>query len=360
MARIDEVEQAAARERRWAFGIAAAVILVAGVSLAGAGATGLGNAVSTVSERLDLAARTLRVGLACCPASSRRCGSSSCSPPPPSRSPSSTACRGSCRRLALSPSERSHHARPRRIALAPAGSGDGVRRRHHRPRPRCASPSPSRRSRRSPARAPPPADPKPTCCAASGRRSPPASGSRLDDKETIDDAVAEIGKAAGWSVATNTGRLGDRMLLLRLKDVPVEEALRAVLSGSRPGGHAARHHHRRRPGVRAATPAQAGAERLRQAHRQELHRRLRRRGRPRRAAGDRPRRRPLHHPSPWQARQGDGPLQGRAGGGGAARDPVAGRPLRRAPRQRGDGDRARRSLRQARGPRRHRRGDSSG
>lgn len=60
------------------------------------------------------------------------------------------------------------------------------------------------------------------------------SGKRitLDCKETIDDAVAEIGKAAGWSVATNTGRLGDRMLLLRLKDVPVEEALRAVLSGS--------------------------------------------------------------------------------------------------------------------------------
>ncbi len=60
------------------------------------------------------------------------------------------------------------------------------------------------------------------------------SGKRitLDGKETIDDAVAEIGKAAGWSVATNTGRLGDRMLLLRLQDVPVEEALRAVLSGS--------------------------------------------------------------------------------------------------------------------------------
>jgi hypothetical protein len=60
------------------------------------------------------------------------------------------------------------------------------------------------------------------------------SGKRitLDGKETIDDAVAEIGKAAGWSVATNTGRLGDRMLVLRLNDVPVEEALRTVLAGS--------------------------------------------------------------------------------------------------------------------------------
>ncbi len=60
------------------------------------------------------------------------------------------------------------------------------------------------------------------------------SGKRitLEGKETIDDAAVEIGKAAGWSVATNTGRLGDRMLMLRLRDVPVEEALRAVLSGS--------------------------------------------------------------------------------------------------------------------------------
>jgi anti-sigma factor RsiW len=59
---IDDVERASARERRWAFGIAAAVLLVAGVSLAAAGATGLGNAVSALSERLDLLARTVRVG----------------------------------------------------------------------------------------------------------------------------------------------------------------------------------------------------------------------------------------------------------------------------------------------------------
>ena len=62
MARIDEAERAAARERRWAFGIAAAVLLVAGASLAAAGATGLGNAVSAVSERLDLAVRAARLG----------------------------------------------------------------------------------------------------------------------------------------------------------------------------------------------------------------------------------------------------------------------------------------------------------
>jgi anti-sigma factor RsiW len=67
MARIDDAERAAARERRWAFGIAAAVLLVAGASLAAAGATGLGNAVSTVSEQLELAARTLRVSLGVLP-----------------------------------------------------------------------------------------------------------------------------------------------------------------------------------------------------------------------------------------------------------------------------------------------------
>jgi hypothetical protein len=83
-----------------------------------------------------------------------------------------------------------------------------------------------------PRAAPPPADPDADLLR--GEWPAQLSGKRvtLDGKETIDDAVAEIGKAAGWSVATNTGRLGDRMLLLRLKDVPVEEGLRAVLSGS--------------------------------------------------------------------------------------------------------------------------------
>ena len=89
--------------------------------------------------------------------------------------------------------------------------------------------------------APPPLPGRPAARAEAGdgdllRGEWPAqpSGKRvtLDTKQTIDDAVVEIGKAAGWSVATNTGRLGDRMLMLRLQDVPVEEALRAVLSGS--------------------------------------------------------------------------------------------------------------------------------
>ena len=62
MARIDDAERSAARERRWALGLAAAVLLLAGAGLAAAGATGLGHAVSAVSERLDLVARAIRVG----------------------------------------------------------------------------------------------------------------------------------------------------------------------------------------------------------------------------------------------------------------------------------------------------------
>jgi hypothetical protein len=60
------------------------------------------------------------------------------------------------------------------------------------------------------------------------------SGKRitLTDHSTVDDAVEEIAKAAGWSASLNTGRVGDRMLVLRLEDVPVEEALRATLSGT--------------------------------------------------------------------------------------------------------------------------------
>jgi anti-sigma factor RsiW len=67
MARIDDVDRAAARERRWAFGLAAAVLLVAVASVTAAGATGLANVVSTVSEQLELAGRALRVGVGVLP-----------------------------------------------------------------------------------------------------------------------------------------------------------------------------------------------------------------------------------------------------------------------------------------------------
>jgi hypothetical protein len=109
--------------------------------------------------------------------------------------------------------------------------------------PETGAPAPAPPAVVRPVPPPPPAPPRPATRAEAaagdsdvlrGDWPAQASGKKvtLDTKQTIDDAVVEIGKAAGWNVATNTGRLGDRMLMLRLKDVPVEEALRAVLSGS--------------------------------------------------------------------------------------------------------------------------------
>jgi hypothetical protein len=54
----------------------------------------------------------------------------------------------------------------------------------------------------------------------------------LPEKLTLDRALREIADAAGWSLVANTGRAGDRVLVLDVRKVPVEEALRAVLSGT--------------------------------------------------------------------------------------------------------------------------------
>ena len=60
------------------------------------------------------------------------------------------------------------------------------------------------------------------------------SGKRvtLKRKMDVDEALEQIASAAGWNLVANTGRAGDRALILGLRDVPVEEALRAVLAGS--------------------------------------------------------------------------------------------------------------------------------
>ncbi|HET8733842.1 MAG TPA: STN domain-containing protein, partial [Anaeromyxobacteraceae bacterium] len=92
----------------------------------------------------------------------------------------------------------------------------------------------------------PPAPPRPPAIPA-----PPGSpvpGSRLvgdwpekpngakvslrDGKFTVDKALKRIADAAGWSLVANTGRAGDRMLVVELRDVPVEDALVAVLEGT--------------------------------------------------------------------------------------------------------------------------------
>ncbi|HEY6105857.1 MAG TPA: secretin and TonB N-terminal domain-containing protein, partial [Anaeromyxobacteraceae bacterium] len=61
-----------------------------------------------------------------------------------------------------------------------------------------------------------------------------SSGKRvtLKDKMDVDEALERIAGAAGWNLVANTGRAGDRSLVLSMRDVPVEEALEAVLAGS--------------------------------------------------------------------------------------------------------------------------------
>ena len=60
------------------------------------------------------------------------------------------------------------------------------------------------------------------------------SGKRitLEDSASIDDALEAIAEVAGWNVVLNTGRTGNKTLVLRLRDVPVEDALRAALAGT--------------------------------------------------------------------------------------------------------------------------------
>ena len=53
-----------------------------------------------------------------------------------------------------------------------------------------------------------------------------------DGKMSVDKALRKIASAAGWSMVANTGRAGDRMLVLDLRNVPVEDALVAVLEGT--------------------------------------------------------------------------------------------------------------------------------
>ncbi len=60
------------------------------------------------------------------------------------------------------------------------------------------------------------------------------SGKRVTVTDTVslDDALEKIADAAGWNLVLNTGRTGNIQLVLKLRDVPVEDALRAALSGT--------------------------------------------------------------------------------------------------------------------------------
>jgi hypothetical protein len=88
----------------------------------------------------------------------------------------------------------------------------------------------------------PPAPPAPAGLARSGRdarligewpaKASDAKVTLSDGKMTVDKALRKIASAAGWSMVANTGRSGDRMLVLDLRNVPVEDALVAVLEGT--------------------------------------------------------------------------------------------------------------------------------
>ncbi|MGC3998299.1 MAG: hypothetical protein QM767_12815 [Anaeromyxobacter sp.] len=54
----------------------------------------------------------------------------------------------------------------------------------------------------------------------------------IEDQLSIDDALEQIADAAGWDISLNTGRTGNRLLVLKLRNAPVEDALRVVLNGT--------------------------------------------------------------------------------------------------------------------------------
>ncbi len=88
----------------------------------------------------------------------------------------------------------------------------------------------------------PPAAPSPFAAARSGgdprllgEWPAKASGAKVtfrDSRISVDKALRRIADAADWSLVANTGRAGDRMLVLDLRDVPAEDALVAVLEGT--------------------------------------------------------------------------------------------------------------------------------
>src|ERR687887_113660 len=86
-----------------------------------------------------------------------------------------------------------------------------------------APPSPPQAGRRAP---PPPAAPAPQAQAGKRAGDWPAKRSgktvTLTKKMSVDEALEKIASAAGWNLVANTGRLGDRIVILGLREVPVE------------------------------------------------------------------------------------------------------------------------------------------
>jgi hypothetical protein len=96
-----------------------------------------------------------------------------------------------------------------------------------------------------PAPQPPAAEAVPPAEAPAGSAAPPSTGPLRGDWSTpsgkrvtlagpmpLDQALERISDAAGWNTVLDTGHAGSRKLKLKLRDVPVEEALRDALTGS--------------------------------------------------------------------------------------------------------------------------------
>lgn len=79
----------------------------------------------------------------------------------------------------------------------------------------------------------PPSPPPPATGPLRGEWGAP-SGKRItiDDTSSIDDSLEEIADQAGWDVVLNTGRTGNKLVVMKLRNVPVEDALRAALGGT--------------------------------------------------------------------------------------------------------------------------------
>jgi hypothetical protein len=103
------------------------------------------------------------------------------------------------------------------------------------PAPPAPPPPPTPEVERASPRLPrPPAPPPAPGSVLRGDWPEKASGKRitLEDTTSIDDALEAIADAAGWNVVLNTHRTGNRLLVVKLRDVPVEEAIQAALQGT--------------------------------------------------------------------------------------------------------------------------------
>ena len=62
--------------------------------------------------------------------------------------------------------------------------------------------------------------------------SPSGKTITLSGELTLDEALQRVAEEGGWSLVTRTGRVGEHEVALRLRAVPVEEAVDAILEGT--------------------------------------------------------------------------------------------------------------------------------